>query len=62
MQARTLTIVTVLLDLKNAFLQLFREKHKNPALILTYAFIDVCAALAQWSPERLQRHDWQKFM
>lgn len=46
MQARTLTIVTVLLDLKNAFLDLSREKHKNPALIVTYAFIDICAALA----------------
>ena len=46
MQARTLTIITVLLDLKNAFTIQLREKRKNPALLLIYAFIDICAALA----------------
>ncbi len=46
MQARTLTILTVLVDLKNAFLLLLREKSKNPALLNIYAFIDICAALA----------------
>ena len=46
MQARTLTIVTVLLDLKNAFLTLLRDDRKNPALLMMYAFIDICAALA----------------
>jgi len=46
MQARTLTIVTVLIDLKNAFLALLRDERKNPALIMMYAFIDICAALA----------------
>lgn len=46
MQARTLTIVIVLVDLKNAFLLLLRDKHKNPALLNMYSFIDICAALA----------------
>ena len=45
MQARTLTIVTILVDLKNAFLTLLREDRKNPALLMMYAFIDICAAL-----------------
>jgi hypothetical protein len=45
MQARTLTIITVLLDLKKAFTIQLREKRKNPALLLIYAFIDICAAL-----------------
>lgn len=45
MQARTLTIVTILVDLKNAFLSLLREDRKNPALLMMYAFIDICAAL-----------------
>jgi hypothetical protein len=45
MQARTLTIVTILVDLKNAFLALLRENRKNPALLMMYAFIDICAAL-----------------
>ena len=46
MQARTLTVVTILVDLKNAFLSLLKEKRKNPALVMMYAFIDICAALA----------------
>lgn len=46
MQARTLTVVTVLVDLKNAFLALLRDDRKNPALLMMYAFIDICAALA----------------
>jgi hypothetical protein len=41
MQARTLTIVTILVDLKNAFLALLRENRKNPALLMMYAFIDI---------------------
>lgn len=46
MKARTLTIKIVLLDLKHAFSLLLREKHKNTALLSIYAFIDICAALA----------------
>ena len=46
MQARTLTVVTVLVDLKNAFLTLLRDDRKNPALLMMYAFIDICAALS----------------
>jgi hypothetical protein len=45
MQPRTLAISTVLLDFKDAFLTLLREKRKSPALIMMYAFIDICAAL-----------------
>jgi len=45
MQARTLAITIELLDLKNTFVSLLREKRKNPALIMMYAFIDICAAL-----------------
>ena len=46
MEVRTLTVVTILVDLKNAFLSLLRERRKNPALLMMYAFIDICAALA----------------
>jgi len=45
MRAKTLTITTILLDLKSAFLSLLKEERKNPALIVIYAFIDICAAL-----------------
>lgn len=46
MQARTLTVVKVLLDLKQAFLDLLDHERKNPALLMMYAFIDICAALS----------------
>lgn len=45
MLPRTLTIITVLLDLKEAFSIQLKQKRKNPALLLIYAFIDICAAL-----------------
>ena len=45
MQPRTLAITIVLVDLKNTFLDLLKKKRKNPALLLIYAFIDICAAL-----------------
>jgi hypothetical protein len=44
-QARTLTILIILGDLKHAFETLLREKRKNPALLNIYSFIDICAAL-----------------
>jgi hypothetical protein len=44
-QARTLTILILLGDLKHAFETLLREKRKNPALLSIYSFIDICAAL-----------------
>jgi hypothetical protein len=44
-QARTLTILVLLGDLKHAFETLLREKRKNPALLNIYSFIDICAAL-----------------
>jgi hypothetical protein len=45
-QARTLTILIMLGDLKHAFETLLREKRKNPALLNIYSFMDICAALA----------------
>jgi hypothetical protein len=45
MQARTLTILVVLGDLKHAFETLLRARRKNPALLNIYCFIDICAAL-----------------
>lgn len=54
MRARTLTIFTALLDLKNAFLDLLREKHKYPALLNIYCFIDICASLTRKGNEQNQ--------
>jgi hypothetical protein len=36
-----------LLELKNAFVFQLRDKKRNPALVMMYAFIDICAALVK---------------
>lgn len=42
---RTMTIMVELLELKNAFVFQLRDKKRNPALVMMYAFIDICASL-----------------
>jgi len=46
MNARTLTVITHLLDLKAAAFDLLRSRHRNPALLNLYTFIDICASLS----------------
>lgn len=46
MRPRTLTVMTMLLDLKAAALDLLRSEHRNPALLNLYTFIDICASLS----------------
>ncbi|QOR61300.1 hypothetical protein ACM66Z_07545 [Sulfurovum sp. ST-21] len=46
MKARTLTVITMLLDLKAAALKLLRSDHRNPALLNFYTLIDICASLS----------------
>ena len=43
---RTYTILAVLNDIKDAFSTLLEKRNQHPALLLMYAFIDICAALA----------------
>ena len=43
---RTYTILSVLNDLKDAFQTLLLKPNKHPALLVIYAFIDICASLA----------------
>lgn len=43
---RTYTVLSVLNDLKDAFITLLEKPNKHPALLMMYAFIDICAALA----------------
>src|SRR5688500_17186336 len=49
MKPRTLMVVSLLNDLRHASVEVFERKHKNPALLLFYSFIDICAAIAQES-------------
>ncbi|WP_415890959.1 hypothetical protein ACMXYV_06615 [Neptuniibacter sp. SY11_33] len=46
MKPRTLTVMTMLLDLKAAAFSLLEDKHKNPALLNMYSLIDICASLS----------------
>lgn len=50
--ARTHTVVSVLNDLKDAFTTLLEKSNKHPALLMMYAFIDICAALANDDPKK----------
>ena len=47
MPARFYTILSVLNDLKDAFLTLLEKPNKQPALLMIYAFMDICAALSR---------------
>lgn len=47
MPPRFYTILSVLNDLKDAFLTLLQKPNKQPALLMIYAFIDICAALSR---------------
>jgi len=45
--ARSLTALSLLNDLKDACADLLARKHKNVALLNLYSFIDICASLAK---------------
>lgn len=49
------------MDLKSAFLKLLESKHKNPALIILYTFIDICASLANESKKK-NREIFQSYL
>ena len=46
MKAKTLATISMLLDMKEASLELLGKNHRNPALLSIYTFIDICASLA----------------
>jgi hypothetical protein len=47
MDARSLTALSLLCDLKEACADLLARKHKNVALLNLYSFMDICASLAK---------------
>lgn len=51
MQVKTLTTLSVLNDLRHAAYEALGRKHRLPALLLLYSFIDVCASVACEAPD-----------
>ena len=45
MKPTTLKIISILLEMKEAFRDLLKKNYKGPALLTIYAFIDICASL-----------------
>jgi hypothetical protein len=52
LDAKTYPILSVLNDIKDAFLTLLQKPNKQPALLMMYAFIDICASLGRSPGER----------
>lgn len=51
MQGKTLKVMSVLLEVRGAFLKLLKSSYKRPALLNIYTFIDICASLASASKQ-----------
>lgn len=51
MQPKMLTTLSVLNDLRHAAAEALARKHRLPALLLLYSFIDVCASLTCEDPK-----------
>lgn len=62
MNPQTLSALMLLNDLRHAGMDALREKHKMPALLLFYSFIDVCAFLTEESPARSNRERFESYL
>src|SRR5688572_17572551 len=62
MSARHWTILSVLNDIKDAFLTLLQKPNKQPALLVMYAFIDICAALARKPSTKVNRNIFMEYV
>lgn len=51
MPPRLFSVLSILNDIKDAFLTLLEKPNRQPALLVIYAFIDICAALSNRQPE-----------
>jgi hypothetical protein len=59
---RVFTILSVLNDLKDAFLTLLVKSNKHPALLMIYSFIDICAALARKDGPRTNKRVFTEYL
>ena len=62
MNARTLSALMLLNDLRHAAMDALREKHKMPSLLLFYSFIDICASLAEETPAKTNRDRFENYL
>lgn len=59
---RVYTILSVLNDLKDAFLTLLLKPNKHPSLLMMYAFMDICAALSRKESVRSNKKVFTDFI
>ncbi len=52
MNPQTLSTLSLLNDLRHSATETLERKHKYPALLLFYSFIDICASLAEEPPSK----------
>ena len=62
MNPRTLSALSLLNDLRHAAFEALGRKHKYPALLLFYSFIDICASLAEEQPSKGNGARFQSFL
>lgn len=62
MNPRTLSALSLLNDLRHSAFEALGRKHKYPALLLFYSFIDICASLAEEPPTNGNGARFQSFL
>lgn len=62
MDAQTTTAFLILNDFRHAAMENLKSKHKFPALLLFYSFIDVCATLADETKETTNQDRFKKYL
>jgi len=62
MNARTLAALSLLNELRHAALDTLARKHKHPALLLFYSFIDICASLAEETPAKSNCERFENYL
>ncbi|MDP2380497.1 MAG: hypothetical protein Q8M35_08445 [Pseudohongiella sp.] len=59
---RALSALSLINDLRRAAFEALERKHKYPALLLFYSFIDICASLAQENQTAGNRERFESFL
>ena len=62
MNTQALSALSLLNELKDAAFDALKRKHKNPALLLLYSFIDICATLADRPPASRNRERFESYL
>lgn len=62
MNPRTLSTLSIINDLRHAAFEALERKHKYPALLLFYSFIDICASLASENSSANNRARFESFL